>query len=78
MAYRTQRDFRRQASVITGLSIYHCETHTVTAFTTEEWAGGNVHVKRVVKPNHCERLAYHESFVVGPRGGIKELYSSFY
>lgn len=77
MSRQIQKDFRKQLWRLDALSIGRTG-YTVTKFRTEEWATGAVFVERFIRPNHCENLVYHEGFVVGVRGAVKELYSDIY
>jgi hypothetical protein len=77
MTRRTQRNFSRQIAKIQYLMM-ELDGYQITEFKTEEWAGGAVCVTRTRKPEHVQNCAYHEAFVIGVRGSVKELYSSFY
>lgn len=49
---------------------------TITEYRVEEWAGGHVNVARKYKVGaHAPSMEISESFVVGPRGGVKTIYS---
>lgn len=72
-----QRDFRRQICALENLSTFR-GGYEITEFRVEEWAGNHVNVRRVRVPLHCSKIAYHESYVIGPRGKLKEIYSNIY
>ena len=79
----TQRNFDRQMWALEALE--RCESgYEITEFHVEEWAGNHVNVtlkREILRPETPEgrlKIAYHESFVVGPRGAVKKLYSSLY
>ena len=81
MARNIQRNWDHQIYAIANLdrlSSYEAGRYEITEFKVEEWAGGHVNVSRVKKPLHAQNVAYHESYVVGPRGKVKQIYSSLY
>lgn len=76
MPRRTQRNFLRQMLQVQSLQLPPRAGATITEFSTEEWAGGVVFVKREFCPGaHASSLRYREGFVVGVRGGVQQLYS---
>lgn len=82
----TQRNFDRQMWAIQRLSEldrWQQGNYEITEFVVEEWAGNSVNVKRLRIPLEKgkpmrEGFGYHESYVIGPRGKVKEIYSSLY
>ena len=76
MTKQIQKDFSRQSSRVTCLADAG-ERYTVTKFETEEFLDGTIVVKRLRKPISCTKMAYDECFIIGRRGGIRQIYSIF-
>jgi hypothetical protein len=72
------KNFQRQMWVVQNLATPPGwrEGSVVTEYAVEEWAGNHVNVTReyTVGP-HAPTLRMRESFVIGPRGGMRTIYS---
>lgn len=81
-----QRNFDRQMWAIQRLSVvssrFEIGKYEITEFEVEEWNYDVVFVKRVKRiigdDGKFLNIAYHESYKVGVRGAVKEIYSSLY
>lgn len=79
-----QRNFDRQMWAVQNLSViwsrFEAGNYEITEFEVEDW-GSSMFVKRRKQPmrdGQPMRIYYSEAFVIGPRGKVKQIYSTLY
>lgn len=81
MAQRKQRNFKRQMWAVQSLEVppSYNKDYIVSEYRVEEWSTGHVFVKRAYRdPKWHGTFAFHEGWVIGPRGAFKKISDSSY
>lgn len=80
----TQRNFDRQMWSVQNLGVinsrFEMGRYEITEYEVEDW-GKSMFVKRKKQPmreGQPMRIYYMEAFVIGPRGKVKQIYSTVY
>lgn len=70
--------FDRQLATVLNLQTVR-EDYELIEFSVEQWAGDHLAVTRIYRRvGSSSDATWHEMVRIGPRGGTKEIYSSYY
>lgn len=77
MTRRATKDFSRQIAQVRNYEILPSDRYEMTEFKVVEWPHGYVCVSRKYRPIGM-KIEYSQCYRVGPRGGVKVIYSEIY